>query len=151
MLDRLCCCLRPVYAETGSVPRILIVDDDDAVRGLIATTLRGTGYMVETASNGSEAVELFTKAPADLVITDLVMPEKDGIEIVVELRKSHPNLPIIAMSGQSNHSPLYLGMAKRLGARRTLEKPFTIKILVAAVKDVLAEAAAESAARPALD
>lgn len=121
------------------MPRILIVDDDDSVRGLIATTLRATGFDVQTASDGREAVEAFAKAPADLVITDLVMPEKDGIEIVLELRKAHPDLPIIAMSGQSSHSPLYLGMAKRLGARRTLEKPFTIKTLVAAVKEVLGE------------
>jgi DNA-binding response OmpR family regulator len=118
---------------------VLIVDDDDAVRDLIAATLRAAGFMVHTASNGREAVTLFEQEPADLVITDLVMPEKDGIEIVLALRRAHPRVPIIAMSGQSTHSPLYLALAQRLGARRTLEKPFTLKSLIGAVQEVLAE------------
>ena len=71
--------------------------------------------------------------------TDLLMPEKDGIEIVMELRKAQPDLPIIAMSGQSSRSPLYLGMAKKLGARRTLGKPFSIETLLTTVKEVLAD------------
>lgn len=75
-------------------------------------------------------MQRFERQRADLVITDLVMPEKDGIEIVMELRKTQPDLPIIAMSGQSSHSPLYLGMAKNRGAQRTLAKPFSIETLL---------------------
>ena len=75
-------------------------------------------------------MQRFERQRADLVITDLVMPEKDGIEIVMELRKTQPDLPSIAMSGQSSHSPLYLGMAKNRGAQRTLAKPFSIETLL---------------------
>ena len=118
---------------------ILIVDDEETVRDIIAAALTFAGYHVETASNGREAVQRFERQRADLVITDLVMPEKDGIEIVTELRKTQPDLAIIAMSGQSSHSPLYLGMAKKLGARRTLAKPFSVETLLTTVKEVLAD------------
>lgn len=119
---------------------ILIVDDEETIRDIIAAALTFAGYQVETASNGREAVQRFERQRADLVITDLVMPEKDGIETVMELHKTQPDLPIIAMSGQSSHSPLYLGMAKKLGARRTLAKPFSVETLLTTVKEVLADA-----------
>ena len=118
---------------------ILIVDDEQTVRDIIAAALTFAGYQVETASNGQEAVQGFERQRADPVITDLVMPEKDGIEIVMELRKTQPDLPSIAMSGQSSHSPLYLGMAKNRGARRTLAKPFSIETLLTTVKEVMAD------------
>ena len=119
--------------------RILVVDDEASVRHLLQVVLATEGYEPLLAANGAEGVKQFRYKPADLVITDMVMPGRDGIETVIALRKEYRDVPIIAMSGLSSHSPTYLQLAQRLGARRTLSKPFPVSELLRAVDEVIAE------------
>jgi len=121
---------------------ILLIEDDELFRGALATALAEHGYRVTQASDGEQGVRLFRADPADLVITDLVMPKKEGLETIGELRRQAPHLGIIAMSGgQARNARLYLKMAGALGANRTLKKPFTLPTLLQTIRDVLNEAA----------
>jgi DNA-binding response OmpR family regulator len=120
---------------------ILLIDDDAALRGLLAEALRRGGHAVLQAEDGRQGVELFDVAPVDLIVTDLIMPEREGIEIIVQLHRDHPELPIIAISGGLANSPVYLQLAVKLGARRALAKPFSPSELLRAVDDVLRAAA----------
>jgi DNA-binding response OmpR family regulator len=123
--------------------RILLIDDDDSVRGMLLQTLTHFGHTVIEARNGKEGLELFRDAKADLVITDIVMPEKEGIEVLMELRKKHPPVKVIAISGGGRQSMAnYLHIAKHLGAAKVLGKPFSNGVLMAAVNEVLAPALA---------
>ena len=115
--------------------RILIIEDDAAVLALLLEILSRAGYEVLGAAGGQEGIKLYREAPADLVITDLVMPEKEGIETIMELRRDFPQAKIIAISGKFNES--YLRAAKFLGAERTIDKPFTRADLLKAVEEVL--------------
>ncbi len=123
-----------------SMPSLLLIDDDDAVRELLAHALAHAGYTVLQARNGREAAELFRVEPPDAVITDIIMPGREGIETIRTLRRDRPRLPIIAISGGATNSPLYLEIAAKLGACRVLAKPFDPLELVHAVDDALAEA-----------
>lgn len=118
--------------------RILLVDDEDIVLRLFETVLKLDKHDVTTASNGNGALAALATGTFDLVITDLVMPDKEGIETIIEMRKLKPELPIIAMSGggRGNASD-YLEMAGQLGAKRTLAKPFPAQTLLDAVHEVL--------------
>lgn len=119
--------------------RILVIDDEAAVRGLVATILRNAGHEVIETSDGKKGIDILSREPFDLLITDLLMPEKDGIEIIMEARRDHPAIRIIAMSGGGMAAPSeYLPMAELLGAERTLAKPFTGAELRALVDSVLA-------------
>jgi two-component system chemotaxis response regulator CheY len=120
------------------MPRILVVDDDEMVRDAIASALKRAGYAVSEAANGREAAELFRSEPADLVITDILMPEKDGLETILTLNRGSGAVPIIAMTGLSSRSSLYLEMAKTFGAVRVLEKPFELTELVGVTRELLA-------------
>ena len=115
---------------------ILLIDDDDAFRGVVATTLRQAGHQVTEASDGRKGIAQFRSKPADLVITDLVMPRQEGIETILELRRDFPGLRIIAISGAA-HSPTYLRLADQLGATRTLAKPVPAETLLRAVEELL--------------
>lgn len=118
--------------------RILLVDDEDIVLRLFETVLELDHHDVTTASNGNGALAAVAIGTFDLVITDLVMPDKEGIETIVEMRKLRPSLPIIAMSGGGRGNAAdYLDMAAKLGARMTLAKPFSAQTLLDAVKEVL--------------
>ena len=122
--------------------RILVVDDEESLRLLLSRALQKAGYEVVTAANGAAAVELFRAQPADLVITDLVMPEKEGIETILELRQLQPGLKIIAMSGGGYmEAQDYLQMAGKLGAMGTLSKPFTAQRVQELVAELLQEPA----------
>ncbi len=118
--------------------RILIIEDDAPLRGVLAEALQLAGYEVFQAEDGRQGVEVFQLAPADLVITDLVMPGQEGIETITKLLHDRPGLPIIAISGSVEHSGLYLEVARKLGATRTLAKPFGTKTLLGAVEAALA-------------
>lgn len=118
--------------------RILLIDDDDALRGVIAQNLALAGHTVIEAADGRQGVNLFHAAPVDLVLTDLVMPGKEGVETIIELHREQPELPIIAMSGGMPRSSMYLEIAAKLGARRALAKPFTPQELLKVIADVLA-------------
>ncbi|MBI5693494.1 MAG: response regulator [Verrucomicrobia bacterium] len=117
--------------------RILLIDDDDALRTVLARALTQAGYEVVEANEGRRAVECLRRSPVDVVVTDLIMPGQEGIETIMQLRRDHPALPVIAMSGGMANSPHYLDLARRLGARRTLQKPFLVEDIVLALRSVL--------------
>lgn len=119
--------------------RILIVDDDEQLRNLLSEVLRRAGYEVEVARDGQEALRLYGEQPTDLIVTDLLMPEKEGLEMIRELRRSHPELRIIAMTGGGagmDATPL-LAIAGVLGAWRILHKPFSIEEFLQVVAEAL--------------
>lgn len=118
---------------------ILLIDDDDALRGVIAQNLAIAGHTVLEAADGRQGVEVFHTKPVDLVLTDLVMPGKEGVETIIELHRKKPELPIIAMSGGMPRSSMYLDIAAKLGARRAIAKPFLPQDLLKAIDEVLAE------------
>lgn len=123
------------------MPRILLVDDDDAVREILRKALVAAGHEVDEASNGDLAIAAYRRQAADLVITDLVMPDKDGLETIMELRRMDPSVRVVAMSGGGRTlgpGQLYLESARALGARQILSKPFTVGALLKAIGDALA-------------
>jgi len=118
---------------------ILMIDDNEQLRDLLRAALTKLGYEVTSASNGAEAIEAIAKMPFDVVITDLLMPEKDGIEVIGELRRRQPQARIVAMSGGGRGSrEHYLQTAKGLGAHALLGKPFSVTELSAALDTALA-------------
>ena len=119
---------------------ILVVDDEPVILRVVCTQLREAGHEVTAAADGAEALKLSCKSPFDLVITDLIMPDKEGIETIMALRRQSPTTKIIAISGGGwNSGKDYLVIARALGAQRTLAKPFTKAELLAAVAGVLAK------------
>lgn len=117
--------------------RILLVDDDESLRKMLRITLAKMGYHVIEAANGNEALRLCQVEIPDLVLTDLIMPEKEGLETITELRRLYPGLKIIAMSGGGRGSAVdYLKFAAKMGASRTLHKPFSNEAMVAAITEV---------------
>jgi len=115
--------------------KILIIEDDIIMRNMMAQLLVREGYTVLPAVNGDEAAKHLEKESFDLVITDIVMPQKDGIEIIMFLKRRKISIPIIAMSGGGQLSPkIYLEMAQKLGAKFTFQKPFDNRELIKAVK-----------------
>jgi CheY-like chemotaxis protein len=120
--------------------RILLIDDDDSVRTMLRLTLTHFGHTVIEARNGKEGLDLFRSAGADLLITDIVMPEKEGLEVLMELRRSQSRVKIIAISGGGRQNAEdYLHMAKRMGAAKVLAKPFSNEALLAAINELLAD------------
>lgn len=120
--------------------RILVIDDYDPFRAFLTDVLIDAGYEVSEARNGRDGLRLFRESPTDLVITDVLMPEKDGIEIITELRREFPTVKIIAVSGGGSYSADgYLQMAKLLGSARTLAKPVRSEQLLEVVHEVLSE------------
>lgn len=120
------------------MPRILLIDDDEAIRMVLRTSLEVMGHQVEVAGNGREGLEKALAEMFDLVITDLIMPEKEGIETIQELHRRQPALKIIAMSGGGRGNAAdYLPLAGLLGATRTMAKPFSHEELARTVKEVL--------------
>lgn len=125
---------------SGRPTRILIIDDETQVREMLVSVLSDAGYIVLEAADGKEGMKVYAESPTDLVITDLVMPGKDGIETVMEMRAHFPNARIIAISGgDKGGGQATLRIAGLLGAQRTLAKPFGIRNLLDTVRDVLAE------------
>jgi PAS domain S-box-containing protein len=129
-----------VREALGSAPdpapaRILVVDDESGVRTFLQKVLADAGYAALVAEDGSRALKMVRAQKFDLVLTDLVMPEKEGIEIIQSMHKELPELKIIAMSGAFGGG--FLKMAKLLGAHATLAKPVAPDQLIAAVRDVL--------------
>ena len=120
--------------------RILIIDDEEPIREMLRTMLEREGYEVLDASNGAEGIKLCVNDPADLIITDIIMPEKDGMETIVEFRREFPDTKIIAISGGDSVEPsAYLEMAKKLGAQDTFAKPFEREEILTAVRVLVGE------------
>ncbi|MBI5441894.1 MAG: response regulator [Deltaproteobacteria bacterium] len=119
--------------------RILIIDDEEPVRSMLRQMLEGAGYEVEEASDGDEGIRLFRSKPADLVVTDLLMPNKGGLVTISELRREHPAVRVIAISGGGRNGKLnFLSTARTFAGVRTLRKPFRRAELLEMVADVLA-------------
>lgn len=118
---------------------ILLVDDDDLFIEMIQKSLLRLDYTVVCARNGAEALKLYDPEKIHLVLTDLIMPDMEGLELITELHRSHPGTKIIAMSGGGrNHEHVFLRAAQHLGAMKILPKPFPLEVLEQAVKDALA-------------
>src|SRR5262245_13819242 len=128
-------------ATTRAVPRILVIDDDGVTRLVLGAALRDAGYEVEEVADGAEGVAAFRARPADLVITDLVMPQHGGLETVREIRQSDPKVRILVVSGVIGSSAEHLRTAVRLGADRVLPKPVNLKELQAMVAGLLGRSA----------
>ncbi len=115
--------------------RILVVDDEEQLRHLFRTVLTMAGYTVFEANDGNRAMDFVQREALDLIITDLVMPERDGIEIIRGIHSSYPNLKIIAISGAFDGN--FLKVAKAMGAYAVLLKPISIDNLLTAVRRAL--------------
>ena len=123
--------------------RILIIDDESQIRSMLRLMLERVGYEVAEAPDGIEGIRQYRENPADLIITDLIMPNKDGIGMIIDLKKEFPKVKIIAMSGGGVNRPEgYLDGAKKLGATRTLTKPIDRDEMLKAVKDTLKDTTA---------
>ncbi len=120
------------------MPTILIVDDDSMVRKMLVQAFQNDDYNILEASNGKSALRIFRDEKIDVVLTDIVMPDMEGIETIRELRKINLDVKIIAFSGGGSLSPEgYLKIAASMGARYTFQKPFAINELKEAVKELL--------------
>jgi DNA-binding response OmpR family regulator len=118
--------------------RILVIDDDPVVRGMLAEMLRREGYEVDEAEDGRAGMKKFREMPAALVITDVVMPEQEGLETLMQLRQESTTVKVIAISGGGRVGPdAYLNSARTLGADAILAKPFGHEELLDSVGKVL--------------
>ena len=118
--------------DTVMTPRtILVIEDDASVRVLLSQILEDAGYQTYEAANGREGLEQFRAKPMDLVITDLEMPEMNGLDLILELTRAFLNVKVIAMSV---HSPDELQTARLLGARQTFTKPLDLSTVLRAVQ-----------------
>jgi two-component system response regulator (stage 0 sporulation protein F) len=124
-------------AEQSALPSVLVVEDEEKMRELLRRMLERASFTVMTAPHGREALKLFHERPVDVAITDLMMPEMDGFELIRELTAKWPSIRIIAISG----ADLRLDMARQLGAKAVLKKPVTGAALITAVEQVLAASA----------
>lgn len=119
--------------------RILIVEDEASFRSLLVTALKQEGHSVEVAADGRAAEQRLASESFDLIITDVLMPGEDGLEMIMNLRAATNATPIIAMTGSHMYTELYLKTAKALGARRVLAKPFGLRDLLDTARDALCE------------
>jgi len=121
-----------------NMPKILIVEDDIVFATALTRILARFGYQCFSAKNGSEGIAMVELDSPDVVLTDIVMPEKEGIEFIIEMREKFPCIPLIAMSGGGTRGEMtYLKIARSLGAVSTLEKPFPIEQVVTEIERVL--------------
>ena len=112
---------------------ILIIDDEEIIRVLLRFALEAAGYEVTEAANGRQGLELYRHRPTDLVITDIVMPELNGLDMLLELTREFLQAKVIAISGAGEEKNV-LDVAKLLGARQTVQKPFSMPHLLGAVR-----------------
>ena len=117
----------------GVMAHILVIEDDTCLRKIICKILEKEGHQVFEAPNGNVAFKWIEKQSLDLVITDIVMPEKEGIETIIQIRHEYPDLKVIAMSGCSESS-LYLSNAKAFGAEVVIKKPIEKDVLINVIK-----------------
>jgi len=120
--------------------KILLIDDDNHFREMFAELLKRENYEVIETTDGRNALTLFDNHQPDLVITDIIMPDKEGIETILDLKKQHPNVKIIAISGGGRTNAMdNLRSARLLGASVTFEKPFDNKEVLNSIAELLQE------------
>ena len=118
--------------------KILVIDDEPQVRAMLRQMLEREGFEVMDAPDGKEGIKLYQENPTDLIITDIIMPEKEGLETIRELKKDYPDVKIIAISGGRRIEPgEYLLLAERFGAIKTFAKPVQREELLNAVREFL--------------
>ena len=118
--------------------RVLVIDDEQLARFTIREILETAGHEVVEAKNGNQGVSFQRSSACDIVVTDIIMPEKEGVETIIELRKDYPDLPIIAISGGGRTRNLdFLKIAEQYGAHTILAKPFSEDELLDAVDSLL--------------
>ncbi|HSI09052.1 MAG: response regulator [Rariglobus sp.] len=118
--------------------RILLIDDDEPFRSVLKVSLQQMGHDVIDARDGCEGVALYTGGGFDIVVTDLIMPDKEGIETIMDLRKLNPAVKIIAMSGGGRVTSVdYLQIARQVGAKRILAKPFLYEDIKVAIEQLM--------------
>jgi len=121
--------------------RILIIDDDEMIRVVFERFLKGKGYAVDCAASGKEGLQLLEIEPPDLVVTDIMMPETDGLEVVLSMHKTHPGIPVIAISGGMNVAPMdFLPLVKKFGAAKVYYKPVELDDLLEGIEELLGTA-----------
>jgi DNA-binding response OmpR family regulator len=119
--------------------RILVIDDDEIMNSMIVQLLSEAGYEVESAQDGNRGLRLWEAKSYDLIITDIVMPEKEGLETILAIRRKSKTVPIVAISGGGKISPeQYLRMAQHFGADYAFQKPFDNDSFLGAVRECLA-------------
>src|SRR5665647_3516442 len=120
------------------MPGVLIVEDEKELREMLKISLTRRKFTVIEASNGKEAISHFKPSVTDLVVTDLIMPEEDGLKVILKLKELKPSLKIIAISGGGKAGPgSYLNLAKALGADAVYSKPFSINDLITKIEQLL--------------
>jgi CheY-like chemotaxis protein len=120
------------------MPGVLIVEDDKELREMLKMMLLRRNFTVLEADNGKSAITHFKPLLTDIVVTDLIMPEEDGLKVVIKLRELKPSIKIIAISGGGKVGPgSYLNLAKALGADAVYSKPFSLNDLVAKIEQLL--------------
>lgn len=118
--------------------RIMVVDDNTSMREAVCEMLQHAGYETVSVENGRFAAQIHRSEPVDLIITDLFMPDTDGLELIYQFRHEFPNVKIIAVSGGGSRGLVeLLSVAKKMGAQRALMKPFAWEELLAAVQEML--------------
>ena len=117
---------------------IIVIDDEPGIRGLLRNVLEAAGHVVSDYADGRGAIEQIGRASPDLLITDIFMPEAEGLETIRRVRALQPEVPIIAISGVLSYGHDYLHIASQFGAAATLEKPFNAAELLAAVERLVA-------------
>ena len=128
------------------MPRVLVIDDNAAIRAALSETLEQAGYAVTATAAGRMAIQLHDAAPFDLIITDMFMPDTDGLEVIQQLRARDPVVKIIAISGGGSRGMVeVLSIAKLMGAARSLMKPVDLDDLLRAVEDLIGPAGPEAA------
>jgi CheY-like chemotaxis protein len=122
------------------MPTVLLIEDEYGLRTLLRTVLEEAGYRVQEAADGAEGLRLYGKVAVDLVITDIYMPGRDGLEVLQTLRRQNPMIKVLAITGRTD-VPDFLEVAHMLGASATLRKPFDMQVFVQTVADLLSSGA----------
>ncbi len=118
--------------------KILIIDDESSVIKMLSKLLERNNYEVISATDGNKGVRLFKEHNPDIIITDLIMPEKEGLEMIREIKQLKSDAKIIAISGGGANDPkMYLSLAAKFGAARTLTKPIDTKLLISTIEELL--------------
>ena len=115
--------------------KVLIIDDEEGIRNVLKRTLSGVGYEVAAAETGEEGTNFCRRERVDVVLVDMILPKKDGVETIMDIRRGFPEAKCIAMSGEKNSE--MLGLAEKVGAHTRLTKPFTRQQLLGTIEEVL--------------